>query len=350
MRVLFDIVHPAHVHFYRHLIGELETAGHATAVVARDTDVTTDLLRWYGIPHEVVTGAGRSGLAGLAVELVRRDWALVRAARRFGADVILTRNPAGVQAARIRGIRGVFDTDDGSAVGIHFHVAAPFAHVITAPDCITERLGRRRVAYPSYKPLAFLHPCRFSPDPAVRSELGVGGHEPYVVLRLVAFKSSHDRRCRGLDPALTHRLIDRIEPRGRVFISSESPLPADLERWRVPVAPHRLHDALAYATACVTDGQSMAGEAAVLGVPSLRYSTTTGRLAVFEDIRRRYGLVEEFGPGEEAAFLRAAEVLVAEADRDRWQVCREKLLEDKCDLTAWMLDFLERGQTVAAPR
>ena len=100
MRVLFDIVHPAHVHFYRHLIAELDADGHATTVVARDTDVTCALLDAFGIPYTTVAGTSRPGLARHALELVRRDIALARIARRFRADVILTRNPSGVQAAR----------------------------------------------------------------------------------------------------------------------------------------------------------------------------------------------------------------------------------------------------------
>jgi predicted glycosyltransferase len=349
VRVLFDVVHPAHVHFCRYLITELEAAGHETRVVSRRKDVTTDLLDHYGIPHVVVGSAKRAGLIGLAGELARRDWALVRIAREFRPDVVVTRNPAGVQAARLAGARGVFDTDDGREVGIHFRAAAPFAHVITTPDCVADDFGRKHVKYPSYKALAFLHPSRFTPDPSVLDELGLAPDDRYFVVRFVAFAASHDRHAAGLAPDLKRSLVDRLGALGRVFVSSEAPLPPELELLALPTAPHRIHDALAFASLCVTDGQSMAGEAAVLGVPSVRFASSCGRLAVFRELATRYGLVFEFRPDEATDFLRTVEEL-ASSDRSRWDESRRRLLEEKCDLTSWLLELLSTLPTRSARR
>lgn len=340
MRFLFDLVHPAHVHFARYLIAGLEAAGHETRVVAREKDVTTELLDRFGIPYVTVGGSRRAGLIGLGVELVRRDLALVRVAREFGADVIVTRNPAGAQAARLARVRGVFDTDDGREVGIHFRAAAPFAHVVTTPDCIADDYGAKHVRYPSYKALAFLHPDRFTPDPSVRAELGVGPDERYFLVRFVAFGASHDRAHAGLRDEAKRDVVERLRRMGRVFVSSEGPLPAGLGPLALPTPPHRIHDVLAFAALCVTDGQSMAGEAAALGVPSIRYSTFSRRLAVFREMQQRYGLVFEFRPGEEREFLAKVDEIAADTDGDRWHARRGRLLADKCDLTAWMLDFL----------
>ncbi len=348
VRALFDIVHPAHVHFYRHLIAELERAGHDTLVVSRDTDVTGDLLDSYGIPHVVVRGAGRAGRGALAVELARRDAALVRLGRSFRPDVVLTRNPSGVHAARFLRASGVFDTDDGREVGLHFRLAEPFAHVITSPDCLGEDYGPKHAPYPSLKPLAFLHPNRFEPDPAIRAELGVGPADRYFILRLVAFASSHDLTDVGLGSSAVRSLVDQLERHGRVFVTSERPVEPYLTDRLAPIGPHRMHDALAFANLCVTDGQSMAGEAAVLGVPSIRYNSTSGRVAVFRELRDRYGLLTEFLPGDDSAFLAAAERFAADGVGPVGQRGRDQLLEDKCDLTTWMADRLLDGRFVRA--
>jgi predicted glycosyltransferase len=340
LRFLFDVVHPAHAHFARFMVGELDRAGHETIVVARDKDVTLDLLTAFGIPFTVVGGPARPGRVALARELVARDASLVRTIRRRRVDVVVTRNPAGVQAARLAGARGVFDTDDGSAVGVHFRAARPFAHVITTPDCIGEDFGRKHVTYPSYKALAFLHPDRFTPDHSVRAELGLGPDDPYAIVRFVAFRASHDTHQAGLGERTKRTVVERLQRHGAVFVTSEARLPADLEPYALPVAPHRLHDALAFATVCVTDGQSMAGEAAALGVPSVRSSSFSGSLAVFRDLRDRYGLVSEFRPGDDDAFLRAVDEIAGGRDRGVWQERRARLLAEKCDLTTWFVDFL----------
>jgi hypothetical protein len=84
----------------------------------------------------------------------------------------------------------------------------------------------------------------------------------------------------------------------------------------------------------------MAGEAAALGVPSVRSSSFSGSLAVFRDLRDRYALVSEFRPGDDDAFLRAVDEIAAGRDRGVWQERRARLLAEKRDLTTWFVDFL----------
>ena len=55
MKVLIDIGHPGHVHFFKNLIWILEKKGHEVLVTARGKEVTVDLLRAYGIKHTVLT-------------------------------------------------------------------------------------------------------------------------------------------------------------------------------------------------------------------------------------------------------------------------------------------------------
>ena len=108
MSVLVDIVHPAHVHFYKHIVWELERRGVRTTIVARDKDVTCQLLDNYGFSYRRVGRSGRKNLFWQAEELLTRDLALARIAKATSARVILTRNPAGVQVARLLRLRGIF--------------------------------------------------------------------------------------------------------------------------------------------------------------------------------------------------------------------------------------------------
>ena len=55
MRVLVDIGHPAHVHFFKNTIWSLEKKGHQVMVVSRDKDVVIELLNAYRIPHTVLS-------------------------------------------------------------------------------------------------------------------------------------------------------------------------------------------------------------------------------------------------------------------------------------------------------
>jgi predicted glycosyltransferase len=44
MRILIDIGHPAHVHYFKNAINQLQQRGHAVFVVAREKEVSFRLL------------------------------------------------------------------------------------------------------------------------------------------------------------------------------------------------------------------------------------------------------------------------------------------------------------------
>jgi predicted glycosyltransferase len=44
MKILFEVTHPAHVHFFKHTIWNLKDRGHDVFVEARDKEMTLDLL------------------------------------------------------------------------------------------------------------------------------------------------------------------------------------------------------------------------------------------------------------------------------------------------------------------
>ena len=350
MRVLFDIVHPAHVHLYRHLHAELQAEGHETLVVARDKEVTLELLDAYGIAHEWTGTAGSKSTPARALELASRDLVLTRHARRFRPDVVLTRNPAGVHAGRLVGAWTVYDSVDGRAAGVHFRLGAPLAHVITSPNWLDEDYGPRHRRYRGPKELAYLHPARFRPDPSVRAELGLGDDEPLFVVRFVANDAVHDAHTVGLSDAERGALVERLGRRGRVVISSETDLPRSLEPLRFRLGPARIHDVLAAADLFVGDSGSMAAEAGVLGTPALRLSSWVGPVRGYLGrMERDYGLVRCFTPETRPAFDAALDEALADlpAAKAHARSAADRLVSDCDDVTTWYRALLD--ELVARP-
>lgn len=342
MRFLFDIVHPAHVHFFKHMIRALQVSGHETTIVARDKDVTRSLLDRYELPYQSIGRGGHRNRIGQLQELIARDYALMKVARSFRPDVIVTRNPSGVQVAKLLGVRGVFDTDDGRVAGIHFKAAAPFADIITTPDCLDEDYGKKHVKYPGYKQSAYLHPDHYQPDPGILELLGLSHEDKYFIVRFVSMSASHDHGESGLDMAAKQRLIDKLQTRGRVFITSESKLPPQWEPHRISIPSHRIHDALAFATICVGDSQTMAAEAAYLGTPSVRLSTFAGRISYLEEMQHRYGLTYGFKPEDAHLFFEKIDEMLVAPDikkqvNDGWR----KMQAEKTNIAKWFVDFLQ---------
>jgi hypothetical protein len=342
MRVLFDIVHPTHVHFYRHMIAALTQAGDEVLVVARDKDVTLDLLADFEIPHENHGTGGTTSWFGQGRELLGRDLHLIRACRRFRPDVVVTRNPAGTHAAWLLRIPSVFDTDNGLAGGIHHRAGAPFATVITAAECLSDDLGPKRRSYPGYKPMAYLHPDVFTPDPSVLGALGVDDDTPFAILRLVAMAASHDHGERGMPLDVARRLIGEIAERlGPVFVSTEGPLPDEFEALRFPASPGSMLDAIAYSSLVLGDSASMAAEAAVLGRPNIFYSSFARRLDYMNDLEDRYGLSRNLQPEQvDELFASVARIVDDPGRLDTWAARRQRMLSETTNVVDWYVDLI----------
>ena len=70
MKILIDISHPAHVHYFKYAYHAWKEHGHQIKVVSRDKDITLQLLREYGIPNQVLSKV-RTGFWGLSFELLQ---------------------------------------------------------------------------------------------------------------------------------------------------------------------------------------------------------------------------------------------------------------------------------------
>jgi len=331
LRVLFELTHPAHVHLFRHAVRELVDEGATVGVTSREKDVTTDLLDAYGLPHTVLSRRGE-GRGSLLREWGVRAQRLLRAARRFDPDVIVSRlNPASPHVATLVGARSVVFHDTELA-GALARVSLPFADVVCTPERFERRYGDRQVSYPGYHELAYLHPARFEPDPDRLRRAGVDPEEPYAVVRLVSNTAHHDVGTEGLSTDVGEAVVERLAERGAVHVTSERPLDPALERYRTTVPAEAIHDLLAYADLFVGDSATMATEAGVLGTPSLRYSPHEGTMSNFDELEHEYGLVTTVRDADRLPGA-VSDLLDRPALAATWERRRDRLLADKVDVT-----------------
>ena len=207
MRVLIDITHPSLAHVFRPVFAAWKAAGDEPFVVARDKDVTLELLRAFDMPYVVLAPLGR-GQLGRARELLAREARMLALARRFRPHLIIGTSAHAARVARLSGAKSaVLNDDDADAVPLFRWLSYPLADAIITPSCLAhEGHGARHLTYPSYHALFYLHPARFQADPAVRSELGLAGGERFGIVRLSARAAHHDAGVRGVDEGLVARL------------------------------------------------------------------------------------------------------------------------------------------------
>jgi len=336
MRALFDVTHPALVHLFAPAAEALEAGGHDVTVAAREKDVTTDLLDAADVPYAVVSHAGAGPLSRIG-ELLEREIGLVRLARRIDPDVVVSQvDPAAVHAARLVGARAVV-FDDSEHERLVAGLTHRFADVVCTPSGFDREVPNQR-RYDGFHELAYLHPNRFTPDPAALQRHGVDPESSYAVVRFVAWDAHHDLGRRGFSPAGKQQLVERLDEHGTVYVTAEGEPPTAVGGSSLPV--EAIHDLLAFADCYVGDSQTMATEAAVLGTPAVRTSAFVGDddMSNFRELETEYGLLQSFAD-EDAAIDRAVAFL-KEPPREAWARGRERLLADKTDVTAFLLDVI----------
>lgn len=340
MKILFDIGHPAHVHFFKNAIWALKEKSHDVMITARDKEVSLNLLDAYGLPY-INLGKNQKGLFNKAIGMLKIDYKLYNVAKKFQPDVLVgVHNPYIAHVGRILKRPSITFTDTEHAK-IASLITFPFTDVICTPSCFKKELGSKQIRYDGYHELAYLHPKYFKPDPTILENVGLQKNEKFIILRFISWNASHDVKQQGFDLESKIQLIEKLEKYARVFISSEGEISSDLEKYQVKAPPEKMHDLLYYATMYIGEGATMATEAGILGTPSIYISSLVGTMGNFEELQNKYGLVYSFNNSNSAIDL-AIEFLSSNNLKNLWQNKKEKMLNEKIDVTQFMTDFIEK--------
>jgi hypothetical protein len=314
MKVLFDMGHPAHVHFFKNVINNLKRDGHEVKITARNKEVTLALLEAYNLEYENRDEI-YEGMLNKAFGMIRTDLKLLLIAKKFRPDILIgVLDPyiAHVGAILRKPVLIFTDTEN---VKIASLLTYPFVNTILTPQFFKEKINpKKHVRIQGIKEIAYLHPNYFSPDPKVLEELGLVPGEKFIIMRFISWGASHDTDLKGIGKGAEKELIRKLSAYGKIFITSEKPLTGDLEEYRLKVPPEKIHSLLAYAQLYIGEGGTMAVEAGILGTPSIHIESNSLGLATgetcgnFLELRDKYNLIFLY-PTEEKALQKAIEIL-----------------------------------------
>jgi predicted glycosyltransferase len=340
VKVLFDMVHPADVHFFRHAIQQLQQRGDAICVTSRDKDVTLELLDGFGIRHTSISRKGR-GATGLFLELLSRDIKLYRVARKFRPDIIVSNNsPTGAHVAWLLRIPSIVfdDTEIHRFNRILYRLLVSEAH---SPDCYRLSLGRKHRLYPGYHSLAYLHPDHFRPDPDVVRAMGLDPDDRMVLLRFVSWGAMHDVGLGGLSDDDKLGLVRKLESHARVLISAEGALEGALQTYRIDIPLTDMHHLLAFVDVVIGESATMCSEAATLGTPAI-YIDEKGR-GYTDELEQKYGLCFNYRPDDYAGIeAKALELLALDDARGHFLAAHARMLADKINVSAYQVEQIDR--------
>lgn len=340
MKILIDIGHPAHVHYFKNIIFELQKINYEFLVVARDKEVSHQLLEAYKIPY-ISRGKGKNSAIGKLVYMLKADLQLYIIAKKFQPNIFLSvASPYAAQVAWLLG-RPHIAIDDTEAASIARKFYLPFSKIVITPNCFQKDIGKKQIRIASYTELLHLHPNWFKPKSA-KTMLGIHNGEKYVILRFVSWNANHDIGQSGISNSMKAKVIERLEMLNfRVFISAEGTLPEKFLKYKITIPPERIHDVLWGASLFIGEGATMASECIMLGTPAIYINSLNA--GTLEEQATKYGLISLRNSKD---LLVELEKLIDPENIIVQQNKQKKLLEEKLDFSRYLIDLLKEYPAV----
>ena len=333
MRILVYLGHPAHFHNYKNTIAALKAHGHEVEVLIKKKDILEDLLKNAGIPYHNILEEGRKN------SKMRID----RFRHAFRPDILTGSSVENSWIGPLRHLPVInIGEDDASVVPSYARLTYPGASVILCPrSCDCGKWNYKAVKYPGYQELGYLHPENFTPDKEVVRKY-FDPDKPYFIMRFSGLNAHHDVGIRGINNDIAKRLVEMMTPHGNVFITSERPLEAELDRYRIAINPLDIHHVMAFAGLYIGDSQTMAAEAGVLGVPFVRFNDFVGRIGYLNELENKYKLGFGIKPDEEEKLYQTVQTLLEMDDRKAvFQERRRIMLSECINFADFLTNYIE---------
>lgn len=343
-KFLFYLGHPAHYHYFSHIIGMLANKGHRILLVAREKDVLGELLKDCSFETVMLPPRRAHSKTGTVISVLKREVKLLRIAGKHRPDLMIGTDIVITHTGRLLGIPTVVSSEDDAAeipqfVRWGYRYAT---HILAPQSCNCSPYRHKHIAFPGYLELAYLHPAYFKPERSFVEHLFKNGNNAFFILRLAQLTAFHDKGKRGIEPDMAKKIIELLSQKGEVYISAEGKLPPELEQYRLPLPAQLIHHALYFARLYIGDSQTMACEAAVLGTPSVRFNDFVGKLGYLEELEHRFGLTCGISASNPVQLLSKIKELLGKPGLEKeWATKRQHMLEHCIDVNTFLLWLFE---------
>jgi len=219
MRILIDIGHPAHVHLLREAIKELKINGHKIIITIKDIPAAKKLLNNYGIDF-LELGDKKDSLFGKGFSQLKYNWRIFNIVRRNNVDLGIGSSITLAHVSLLTKMKSIIlDDDDDEVQPLFVKYAHPYCDTLLSPESLNgKRKKNETIFYSGFHELAYLHPNRFEPEPAILDEISLNREEPFFIMRFNIFKAHHDIGIRGLSLEQKLKLIKILKNYGKIFI------------------------------------------------------------------------------------------------------------------------------------
>ena len=337
MRILIDIGHPAHVHYFKHFIRIMKEKGHEFLITARDKEITFDLLKKYKIKY-ISRGKGGKSLLSKFLYIPKADYLIFKESKKFKPDIFLSfASPYAAQVSKIflKPHIALSDTEHDTLGNLGF---VPFSETIITPDCYLGDFKRKHIKVKSYFELCYLSPKYFNPELDILKELNISRNQKVVLFRFVSWEASHDRGHNGISFDKRKELVNLFERNNyKILISSEGYLAKEFEMYKILISPEKIHSVISSIDIFIGESGTMATEAAILGTPSVFVNSLDA--GVFQD-EVRLGLLYSYRTDDKITKI-VIKLIKNRNLKNQHLRKRKMVLNEKIDLTDFLIWFIE---------
>jgi len=350
MKIIIYLGHPAQYHFFKNIIRGLKTHGHELKILIKSKDILENLVLEDGLIAENILQENRgNSKSSMFRSMLIRDIRVLKIALDFKPDILLGSDTCVAHVGRLLSKPCLtVGEDDYAIVKKIAWLLMPFTNYILSPiSCDLGYFKYKKVSYQGYMKLAYLHPNIFIPS---YKGLETLTQTKFCIIRLAKLTAHHDNNIQGLTDTEVLKIIDVLETKKiNVLIDSEYQLPESLKMHKLTIPKNRMHDLMSYAEMIISDSQSMSVEAAMLGVPSIRFNSFVGKIGVLNELEQVYGLTFGIKPeNPEELFNKLDELINQPNLKLDFATRRQKMLSDKIDVTAFFVWFIENYPESAA--
>jgi len=335
MRILIDIGHPGHVHLFRPFAQIMLKKGNDVLFTCRQKEFEIELLQKEGFNY-ISFGHKYKSVIGKIYGLLNFNIKMLKVALRFKPDIFLS--AGSMYAAQVSFLLRkphITMEDTGNMEQVRLY--KPFTDVILTSDVFHRDFGEKQIKYSAYHELAYLHPNVFNPDRKIYKELGLLEDKKSILFRFVSWNASHDIGQGGFSLAEKIEIVQVLAKKYNILISSEGPLPSELEMYQLNLKPEKIHDVMTFVDLFIGEGATMASESVVLGTPAIYVNTME---AGSIDDQESYGLLFHFR-NTKGVIKKAMQILDSPNTKVVFHEKQQEMLKDKINLSEFMVWFIQ---------
>ena len=284
--IIFDVAHPANVHYFKQIAKVLETDNNEVLFTARDKDVTIELLKEFNFPFvRMLKYNNSAGIIGKTLYQIRVSVKSVYILLQKRPNVVISFSSAYFAfACWLCGVKHIC-FDDTEHAKLNRILYLPFVKNIITPSSYTLDLGTKHLRFKGSMEEFYLSKKAFSPNNQVLERYGLKEGN-YVFLRFVSWNAIHDVGHKGLSRDQVEILIKLIQSYNlSIVFSSEDNFFKEEKSCIIPKSAD-VHSLMYFSRLFVGEGATMAVESCKLGVRSVYLNSLPTMGYVQEEIQR----------------------------------------------------------------